>query len=672
MTLKRQLFIASLLMLLIPWAGLQFVLELDQALRDQSVLQLRHQAARLSTEANPVLAPHPTVPAGRPVIYAERISRAPNLDGYSDDWPHYDDGDLSMFWQSLPDAPDGTRLEWVAATEGDQLYLLIRTNRTQPRWFYPPEPARPHDQLTLSWQENGQRVVRIIRSPAQGSVTSIIPGTGHRQDLRVAGAWQIVQQGYQLELRLPRTALEGRVGLELTWPAGPEGEGHRVHWLGTGQVEDTLVPVVSPLPDLERQLEARLTPGQRVLVTEPAGWLRARARQAADQQRPDFDELSGLQILEQISLNGLRALVRLHQPAPIGLDPAGPGIDTGSLPDQGLVREPDGTTLLMVRQPLNNGRELILEESMEQLLALSGSTLGSVIARSSLLIVGLMLILLGYASWLSWRITRLQRAVSASVDDDGRITQPLPATRAGDELGALQRQFSQLVERLQGYTGYLESFSQRLSHELKTPVAVVRSSLDNLRHPASEQEREQYIQRAVQATDRLSHILQGMSEAARLEQSFDHAEKELFDLADVLQQTVAAYQSLDPTHVIRYRGPDSECPCYGSPELLVQLLDKLVDNARDFTPPGGRIEVALKPRSSALELSVFNSGSQLPGQTADIFSPFISLREKGSSGEGHLGQGLLIVRLIAGHHGGGVHAVNEADGVRFLVTLPRP
>lgn len=135
---------------------------------------------------------------------------------------------------------------------------------------------------------------------------------------------------------------------------------------------------------------------------------------------------------------------------------------------------------MLVKQSLGDGRMLVLEESLDQLLALSGSTLGSVISRSVLLIIGLMLVLLGYASWLSWRITRLQRAVSASIDDDGRVLGTLPPAKAKDELGDLSRQFSQMVDRLQGYTDYLESFSRRLSHELKTPVAVVRSSLENL------------------------------------------------------------------------------------------------------------------------------------------------------------------------------------------------
>tara|TARA_R110000868_G_scaffold78915_2_gene224766 strand:- start:201 stop:1196 length:996 start_codon:yes stop_codon:yes gene_type:complete len=327
----------------------------------------------------------------------------------------------------------------------------------------------------------------------------------------------------------------------------------------------------------------------------------------------------------------------------------------------------------MTTQPVFGSRTLVLEQSLDQLLTLSGSTLGSVITRSILIIVGLTLVLLGYASWLSWRIARLQRAVSVSIDQDGRIIGTLPVSKARDELGQLQNHFAQMADRLHGYNRYLESFSQRLSHELKTPVAVVRSSLENLSHSDTEEERSQYIGRATAATGRLRKILNGMSEATRLEQSFDHADKEAFDLADVISQATAAYQTLDAHHQFDYTGPESGINLTGSPELIVQLLDKLVDNARDFTPQDGQIHIGVEQIGNHVCLSVFNQGSALPDNPdTSIFSPFVSVR-KGQE-EGHLGQGLLIVQLIADFHGGRVEAENESrndvDGVCFRVIIP--
>lgn len=654
MNLKRQLLIASLLTLLIPWLGLQFVLELDAALRQQALGQLHNQAQRMAGVARPLLydimAPGPDTAT----VYADNLSRPLNLDGYADDWPGYEDASSDSIAAAEP-------LTWQAAVDVDHLYLLLRVERPAPRYFDPGQPERPHERVRLAWDNNGERVERIIRTPAPGPVVAWLATAEPRPDYRINGVWQAQGRGYQLELRLPRPEAGGRFGFVVE--SAETGEPER------GPGLDPLPVLVTRLPAVEQRLTPYLFPGQRFVVLNPAGWVEANARVGATETEPDFARLSPLQIIELISLNGLRALVRFYQPPPKPwpMDTSQQPVDR--LPEAGLVRTGAGSGLL-VSAPLPDGRTLLLHQSLDQLLTLAGSALGSVIARSTLLVVLLMLVLLGYSSWLSWRITRLQRAVDASVDDDGRIVADLPASRARDELGELSRRFRQMIGQLQGYTHYLESFSRRLSHELKTPIAIARSSLDNLRHTQPSEAQQVYLERIRQATDRLSQILQGMSEAARLEQSFDRAGHERFDLAEVAAQAAAAYQALDPDHRIGYRGPAAGCPLDGAPELLVQLLDKLVDNARDFTPIGGRIEVRLDDQGSAWSLAVYNEGSQLPEQlSSELFSPFVSLRE--GSGEGHLGQGLLIVRLIAEHHQGRAQARNTDDGVVFSVQLPK-
>ncbi|MDC0662945.1 ATP-binding protein [Marinobacter sp. SS21] len=654
MNLRRQLLIASLLTLLIPWLGLQFVLELDAALRQQAQGQLQNQAQRMAGAARPllyeVMAPGPDTAT----VYAGNLSQRLNLDGYADDWPGYEDASSD---RAAPAEP----VSWQAAVDQDHLYLLLQVQRHAPRYFDPSRPDHRHEQVRLAWDNNGQRVERIIRTPAPGPVVGWLPTLAPQPDYRISGVWQAHGRGYQLELRLPRPEAGGRFGFAV--------ETGETDVPASGPGLEPLPMLVTRLPAVEHRLTPYLAPGQRFVVLNPAGWVEASALVASTEADLDFARLSPLQIVEQISLNGLRSLVRFYQPPPRPwpIDASQQPVDR--LPEGGLVRTGAGSGLL-VSAPLPDGRTLLLHQSLDQLLTLAGSALGTVIARSTLLVVMLMLVLLGYSSWLSWRITRLQRAVDASVDDDGRIVAALPLSRAGDELGDLSRRFSQMIEQLQGYTQYLESFSRRLSHELKTPIAIARSSLDNLRHSQPNDAQQAYLERIRQATDRLSQILQGMSEAARLEQSFDRAEHERFDLADVAAQAAGAYQALDPDHRIGYRGPAAGCPLDGAPEMLVQLLDKLVDNARDFTPSGGRIEVQLDDLGSAWSLSVYNEGSQLPDHlSSELFSPFVSLRA--GSGEGHLGQGLLIVRLIAEHHQGRAQARNTDDGVVFSVRLPK-
>ncbi|SDV99733.1 ATP-binding protein [Marinobacter mobilis] len=655
MSLKRQLLIASLLTLLIPWLGLQFVLELDDALRQQALQQMQSQAQRTASTAAAVL--YNDMPPGpdTPTLYAPLLKRPLNLDGYGDDWPGYDD-DIA----SERPASSGEAAQWQLAVYGEQLYLLLRVAKPDPVYFDLGRPQQPSERLRLVWQERGERHERLIRTPAPGPVVGWIDDPRPQPDYRIRGVWQAHGSGYQVELQLPLT--DGGFGFTVERP-DHQGSSHTVAGTAVAQLVTRSRP-------LEQALSGHLSPGQHLVVLDPSGWVIARNDSPAEDTTPDFNSLSPLDIAERISLNGLRTLIRLYQPKPLYYPLQADQQRQPLRPDSPLIRTESGLAL-MISEALPDGRTLILTQSLDQLLTLSGSALGTVIARSTLLVITLMLVLLGYSSWLSWRITRLQRAVNASVDSDGRIVAAMPESRAGDELGELSRQFRQMIDKLQGYTQYLESFSRRLSHELKTPVAIVKSSLENLSRTDTSTDQQAYLERVGHATDRLSQILQGMSEAARLEQSFDHAEHEDFELAEVAAQATAAYQSLDPGHKIRYQGPASGCPMHGSPELLVQMLDKLVDNARDFTPANGLIEVRLGAQDGHYELSVFNEGSALPEHLAsEIFSPFVSLRT--GQAEGHLGQGLLIVRLIAEHHRGQAQARNADNGVAFTIRLPRP
>ena len=672
MNLKRQLFVASLLMLLIPWAGLQFVLELDDALRQQARQQLQAQAERLAATAGDQIIGTPVVRPGEPAIYVEPFAGNLNLDGYADDWPGYDEANQTRNWQRVTSGKAGeTALQWQAATDRRNLYLLIRVSHRQPVFFNPGSPEQAHDRLRLWLETSGGNLAQesgrqswLLRTPAPGQLYGL-EEKGGQPDYRLSGFLQGAGDGWQLELKLPMPVDRSRLGFAALWGSDQV--------TGVSTSVDPLPVLVSRNLALERQLEPQLNPGQQARLVEPAGWVIARQQADSAVTAPEFDSLSPVQVIEKISLNALRGLVRLYQPEPTSIETDTNRVDVEALPETSLVRHEDDSVWLLTTREVFGGRTLILEQSLDQLLTLSGSALGSVIARSTLIIVALTLVLLGYASWLSWRITRLQRAVSASIDEDGRITGRVPDARSKDELGQLQRHFSLMVDRLHGYNRYLESFSRRLSHELKTPVAVVRSSLENLNHSDSEEERRQYIERAASATERLRQILHGMSEAARLEQSLDHADKEQFDLAEVAAEATAAYQALDSSHQIRYSGPQAGCKITGSPELMVQLLDKLVDNARDFTPQDGLIEVGLETTSEGLCLSVFNEGSTLPEDTTtDIFSPFVSMRD--GQEQGHLGQGLLIVNLIADYHGAHVEARNRAqggiDGVCFRVMIP--
>ena len=247
------------------------------------------------------------------------------------------------------------------------------------------------------------------------------------------------------------------------------------------------------------------------------------------------------------------------------------------------------------------------------------------------------------------------------------------ASRAADELGDLSRSFASMHKRLSEYTSYLRTLASKLSHELRTPLAVVQSSLDNLAAKNTAEDIEIYTQRARDGSERLGKIISAMSEASRVEQSLQSSELETFDICPVIRSSIDAYRDIYPQRRFAVNGSEDICNIHGAPELIVQMLDKLIDNAVDFSPQDSEIKVRIEKLPQHVELVVHNVGHPLPASMqGQLFDSMVSVRDTKSSNKPHLGLGLHIVRLITEAHHGRVKARNSADGlgVDFVVSLP--
>jgi len=289
----------------------------------------------------------------------------------------------------------------------------------------------------------------------------------------------------------------------------------------------------------------------------------------------------------------------------------------------------------------------------------------------AVLLVGSLALTL-YATWLSSRIRRLRDDAERAIDERGRVLRPLASSQAGDEIGDLSRSFGSVLARLSEYASYQEKMASRLSHELRTPIAVVRSSLDNLRQTPLPDDARVYMTRAQEGLARLTQILTRMTEAARLEQSLSAVERERFDLSAVVAGCVDGYRLAYPTANIEYRAPSSPITIDGAPDLIAQMLDKLVANAVEFAA-GGAIEIALDHGDARAALAVGNDGPPLPDAEPErLFESMVSIRGGGATASPHLGLGLYIVRLIAQFHGGSVRAQNRDDGSGVVVTVVLP
>jgi dedicated sortase system histidine kinase len=318
-----------------------------------------------------------------------------------------------------------------------------------------------------------------------------------------------------------------------------------------------------------------------------------------------------------------------------------------------------------------------VEETSNSVLIMQNKAIEILINVSVLGFIIAMVILVGFATHLSIRIRRLRDNAEKAIGEDGRVTGVTMKSSSGDEIGDLTRSFSGMLDRLANYNRYLETMASKLSHEFRTPITVVKSSLENLEHGKLDSQNMAYVERAREGIERLNGILTRMSEATRLEQTLQQEQVTEFNIESVVSSCVKGYQLAKPNQAIEFvsegeAAEQKEPIIKGAPDLIAQMLDKLVSNAISFTTEGTPIVVALQQQDGHVLLKVSNQGPLLPAEMQNaLFDSMVSIRQKKGS-EPHLGLGLYIVRLIAEFHNGQVSARNrnDAEGVEFTIKIP--
>src|SRR6266513_1930629 len=341
-------------------------------------------------------------------------------------------------------------------------------------------------------------------------------------------------------------------------------------------------------------------------------------------------------------------------------------------------RTQDGRAVVMsAAHPIWSGDEVVgavvVEETTNPIVSLKTAALERLLLLTIAVFAGAAALLIAFASRLSLRIRRLRDEAESAIDARGRITRLAAGSGASDEIGDLSRSFSAVLARLAQHHAYLESMAGRHSHELPPPIAVVRSSLQNLKLAPGGSEARRSIERAEEGLSRLNRILERMMEASRLEQSLSSVERERYDLVGVVRGCVEGYRVAYPRIAFAVELPRQSLQVEGSPDLAAQLLDKLVENAVDFCRGAEPVRIELTEAGGAAVLSVVNKGRPLPAEfRARLFESMISVREGPQTAAPHLGIGLYVARLIAEYHGGSTDAANlpAGDGVAVTVRIP--
>jgi dedicated sortase system histidine kinase len=315
---------------------------------------------------------------------------------------------------------------------------------------------------------------------------------------------------------------------------------------------------------------------------------------------------------------------------------------------------------------------IAIEETNTSILILQNRAFEILINLSILTFLIATTVLILFASRLSSRIRRLRNDADNAIASDGRVKSGMKSTKSTDEIGDLSRSFSDMLNRLTQYNRYLETMASKLSHELRTPITVVRSSLDNLELKNTTADSGVILKRAREGLNRLSNILTRMSEATRLEQTLHNEEKVDFKLDEIISSCIEGYRGANHNINFELITKPGNYTITGVPEFIAQLLDKLISNAIDFHTQDTNIRITIYNKDKNSILSVINTGPCLPiNMQQNLFESMVSVREKQST-ETHLGLGLYIVRLIAQFHQAEVLAENLEDnsGVNFKILFP--
>ncbi|MEP0200897.1 MAG: ATP-binding protein [Halioglobus sp.] len=700
MNLRRQLLLVSLLLLALPWAGCQFIREVETTLRDgqaNSAITTTDAIASSLRDKPEVIYPDTRrerdLPGDDGGLFA-RVAISPVIvDGYTDDWDLADS-------QSRKSVDTNLAVSYQAQTSGDKLFLLFQVEDSEVSFHNPSYSREPNgDRITLVAWKNDRRQSYVISTAAPGQVRGQFasrrePGANASS---IRGYWQDTANGYTVELTMPLDLTGARLGFYVTDVNRNTltNKSSDISYLGNILPNATAAPpwLVYPTQELLATMDRFSALGSQVAVVDKSGRVLGSAGTPSDSPL-DTDAQSTFWLLKLL----YRAILSGDPLPSIPLSDAQGRLSseevTAALANRSEFRwyqstNKDSGAILSAAAPiLDNGvvvGSVVVQQGSERYLSLTDRAFGNMLRYGGATLLVAVLSLLLYASFLSWRIARLGHKVDEAIEDNGTIRGSFQGSNAKDEVGDLSRRFASLIQRVGEHNDYLRTLSSKLSHELRTPMAVIQSSLDNLTHPhQSSKERDIYIERARAGLQRLNAILNAMSEATGLEDSIATTDYETVDLSPLLQELIEAYRSAYNTHrfelALDTSANSERAEIVGSSDLLVQALDKLIDNATSFAPQGSTIGISLRNTPAEnWSIEVTNAGAPLPATSLDnLFQPMVSFRKSGNAENNapiHLGLGLHIVRLIALAMGGSVTARNivgadKASKVRIAMIFP--
>lgn len=260
-----------------------------------------------------------------------------------------------------------------------------------------------------------------------------------------------------------------------------------------------------------------------------------------------------------------------------------------------------------------------------------------------------------------------------------------------DEFGELADNLNKMTENLQDTLEKLEKaniqleidvqqerklleerkeLTDRLSHEMKTPIGVIRAYAEGIQDETDEWKRQRYSEIIISETERMGMLIETLLDLSALENGAVSLVPERFDFVEFVE-TIAGRLLIDMPETnfeLQYELPEHKVFVYTDKQRMEQVLDNLIVNAKKNVSPKGILRLTLMEQDNMLHFSVYNQGAFIPPEKLPkIWEKFYRYKNAEYSGSG---LGLAIVAQILSMQDLEYGAENLADGVRFFLSIP--
>jgi len=246
-----------------------------------------------------------------------------------------------------------------------------------------------------------------------------------------------------------------------------------------------------------------------------------------------------------------------------------------------------------------------------------------------------------------------------------------------DEIGLLARAVSDMSQSLRQRIDNIEAFAADVTHELKNPLASLRSAMEGLDRVEDPALKHRLIDIAREDVVRLDRLINDISEAARTDAELLRARFERVDLGPLIEQIVASWETRrekGDARIAFARPRMDTAVVMGKPDRLARAINAIIDNAVSFSPSGGLVEIAAARVGDEVRIRIDDEGPGVPPDAREaIFNRFHTVRPEGEYFGRHSGLGLAIAQAIVKGHDGEIDVQDRDDapsGARFTIRLP--